>query len=85
VICSYAAWRWRKSGLQVLTLREQRFRLNRNALDLVEAHLVVPAIVELGGAGRGVVRHGGGVFERAIILQIRRDAGRRESVIADRS
>jgi hypothetical protein len=40
VIFSYAGWRWQKSGLQVLTLREQRLRLNRNPLHLVEAHLV---------------------------------------------
>jgi hypothetical protein len=34
-------------------------------LHVVEAHLVAPAIVELRGAGRGVVRHRGGIFDRA--------------------
>jgi hypothetical protein len=56
---------------------------NRNPLHLVEVHLVASAIVELRGAGRGVVRHRGGVFERAAVFQIRRDAGRPEGVIAD--
>jgi hypothetical protein len=37
---------------------------NRNLLHLVEVHLVAPAIVELSCAGRGVVRHGSGIFER---------------------
>jgi hypothetical protein len=56
---------------------------NRNPLHLVEAHLVASAIVELCGAGRGVVRHGGRVFERAAVLQVRRDSGRPEGMIAD--
>jgi hypothetical protein len=56
---------------------------NRNPLHFVEAHLVAPAIVELRGAGRGVVRHGGRIFERAAVFQIGRDAGRPEGVIAD--
>jgi hypothetical protein len=55
----------------------------RNPLHLVEAHVVAPAIVKLRGAGRGVVRHRGGVFERATVFQIGRDAGRPEGVIAD--
>ena len=46
-------------------------------------HLVGPAIVELRGAGRGVVRHRGGVFERAAVFQVGGDAGRAEGVIAD--
>jgi hypothetical protein len=53
---------------------------DRNPLHLVEADLVAPAIVELRGGGS---RHRGGVFERAAVLQIRRDAGRAEGVIAD--
>jgi hypothetical protein len=56
--------------------------LNRNALHLVEAQLVAPAIVELWvrvEAWSPWRRH----FERATVLQIRRDAGRPEGVIAD--
>jgi hypothetical protein len=56
---------------------------NRNPPHLVEVHLVAPAIVELGGAGRGVVRHGGGVFERAAVFQVRREAGRPEGGVSD--
>jgi hypothetical protein len=33
------------------------FCLDHNALDLIEADLIAPAIVELGRARRGVVRH----------------------------
>src|SRR5258708_4573202 len=63
--------------------RADRSTLNRNPLHLVEAHVVAPAIVGLRGAGRGVVRHRGGVFQRAAVFQIRRDTGRPEGVIAD--
>src|ERR1700678_1664724 len=56
---------------------------NRNPLHLVEAHLVAPAIVELRGPGRGVVRHSGGVFERAAVFQIGCNPCRPEGLIAD--
>ena len=39
--------------------------LDENALDLVEADLVVAAVIELGGAGRGVVGDHRGFFQRA--------------------
>src|ERR1700719_622470 len=42
--------------------------LNRNPLDLIEAHLVAPAIVELRRARRGVVRHRGGPLPRGAVL-----------------
>jgi hypothetical protein len=58
-------------------------RSNRNPLDFIKVHLIALAIVELRRAGRGVVRHGGGVFERAAVFQVRRDPGRTEGVIAD--
>jgi hypothetical protein len=58
--------------------------LNRNPLHLIAVHLVAPAIIELRGAGRGVVRHGGSVFEGAAVLKVRRDASRPARVIADR-
>jgi hypothetical protein len=57
--------------------------LNRNPLHLIEANVVAPAIVELGGAGRGMVRHGRGVFEGAAVFEIRGDSGRPKSVVAD--
>jgi hypothetical protein len=42
-----------------------------------------PTKKELRRACRGMVRHGGGVFERPAVLQIGRDSGRPERVIAD--
>jgi hypothetical protein len=57
--------------------------LNRNLLDLIEIHFIAPAIIKLRSTGRGVVRHSGGIFERAAIFQIRRDAGCPEGVIAN--
>ena len=35
---------------------------------MIEAHLVVPTMVELGGAGAGVVRHVSRLFEGADVL-----------------
>ena len=46
-------------------------------------HLVALAVVELRGAGRGVVGHRGGVFERAAVFQVRGDAGRPKGVITN--
>jgi hypothetical protein len=37
--------------------------LNHNPLDLIEAELVAPAVVELRRARRGVVRHRRGLFK----------------------
>jgi len=56
--------------------------LDHNPLDFIEAHLVAPAIVELGRARRGVVRHRRGLFERAAVLQIGGDTRRSEAVVA---
>jgi hypothetical protein len=41
----------------------RRVSSNRDPLHLIEPQLVAPTIVELRGAGRGVVRHGGRVIE----------------------
>jgi len=57
--------------------------LNQNPLDLVEAHFVAPAVVELGGAGAGMVGHRCGLLQRAAVLEIGRDARRPETVVAD--
>ncbi len=42
----------------------------------------MPAIVELGHAGAGMVRHGGGFLQRAAVLQVGRDPRRPEAVVA---
>src|SRR5580693_8606988 len=56
---------------------------NDDPLDLIEAELVAPAIIELRSARRGVVRHRGGLLERAAVLEIGRDARRPETVVAE--
>jgi hypothetical protein len=53
---------------------------NRNPLHLIEAHLVAPAIVELRGAGRGMVRHRGNMA-----CAPRRQRSRGPSAAASRS
>ena len=58
-------------------------RLNRNALDFVEVDFIAPAVIELCGASRGMVRHGGRVFQGAAILKIRGDPGCTKRVISD--
>ena len=49
---------------------QKRQPLDHNPLDLIEAELVASAIVKLRRARRRVVRHRGGLFERAAILEI---------------
>jgi hypothetical protein len=56
---------------------------DHDPLDLIEAELVAPAIVELRRARRGVVRHRRGLFQRAAVLEIGRDARRPEAVVAE--
>src|SRR3954469_14505541 len=46
-----------------------------NALDLIKADLIVAPVVELGGAGRGVVGDHRRLLQRAAVLQLGRDAG----------
>jgi hypothetical protein len=81
--------RWRRQGQAAqisnteMTRTARLHPLDRNPLHLVEGHLAAPAIVELGGAGRGVVCHHGGGLQRAAVFQIGGDAGRPEGVIAD--
>ena len=50
---------------------------------LIKAELVAPTIVELRRARRDVVRHRRGLFERAAVLEIGRDAGCPEAVVAE--
>jgi hypothetical protein len=58
------------------------FRLNCNPLDLVEAHVIAPAIVELRRARRGLVRHRRGFLQCAAVLENGRDPGCAETVVA---
>ena len=44
--------------------------LSRDPLDLVEAGLNAPTIIELRRAGRGTICHRCGLFQRAAILEI---------------
>src|SRR5271166_6014668 len=56
---------------------------NPHPLDLIEGDFIGTAVVELGGAGGGVISHGSGLFQRAAVLQISGDPGGTEAVIAD--
>ena len=57
--------------------------LDRDPLDLVERNLILSAVIKLGGPRRFVVGDLLGHFQLAAVLQIRRDAGRAEGMIAD--
>ena len=52
-------------------------------LDLVKADVISPTVIELRCPRAGVVRHGGGVLERASILQVGGNSCCPEAVIAD--
>ncbi len=52
-------------------------------LYLVERDYLGAAVVKLRRAGRGMVRHLRGLFERSAVLQDGGDAGRAERVVAD--
>src|ERR1700752_1198259 len=52
-------------------------------LYLVEAEFFAPAVAELRGAGAGTVRHLRRLSQRAAVLEIRRDPGCQETVIAE--
>lgn len=58
--------------------------LDQHALHFVQRHVIGPAIVELSGARRAMVRHRRGRLQGATVLQIGGDPGRAETVIADR-
>jgi hypothetical protein len=63
-----------------------RFRLlwwsHPDPLHLIEAHFLAPPIVELRRSRAGMVRHLRRLLQRAAVLQIRRDPGCPEAVIA---
>jgi hypothetical protein len=56
---------------------------NHNPFDLIEADLIASAIVELGRARRRMVRHRGGLFQRAPVLEVGRDPGRPKTVVTE--
>ena len=56
---------------------------NPNLLHLAGRDVVGAAVVELGGARRGVGRYLLRVFEQPVVLQIGGDAGREERVVTD--
>jgi hypothetical protein len=56
---------------------------NPNLLDLTGRDVVGAAVVDLGGARRGVDGHLLRVFEQTLVLQICGDAGRSERMVAD--
>jgi hypothetical protein len=57
--------------------------LDRNPLHFIERHLVTPVVVQLCGSRAGMIGHSRSLFECAAVSQIRSDAGRTETVIAD--
>jgi hypothetical protein len=57
--------------------------LKQDPLDLIQAGLIIAAVVELGGAGRGVIGNQSRLLQRAPVLEIGGDAGGAESVIAN--
>jgi hypothetical protein len=60
-----------------------RANSDSNALHLIEAHVVAPPVVEPRCLRRSVARDGGGLFERATVLEIGRDSPRPECVVTD--
>jgi hypothetical protein len=57
--------------------------LDRDSLDFVERNLILSAVIELGCPRRFVVSDLLSNFEFAAVLQIRRDPGRAEGMIAN--
>src|SRR5260370_37354613 len=57
--------------------------LNHNPLDFIEAEFIAPGIIELRRARRGMVCLCRGFFERAAVVEIGRDPGRAEAVVAE--
>jgi len=61
----------------------RRIVLHPDPLYLIKADFLVPAVVELRRTRAGVVGHPRRLLQRAAVFQIRRDAGRPETVIAE--
>ena len=61
----------------------QKPRSNRNPLDLIARNLVLPAVVELGRPRAHVICDVLRGFRRALVFQIRDEAGRAEGTVPD--
>src|ERR1700730_19048430 len=68
----FAELRTKRYDMRAMMVRYGRVLGNSNhdPLDLIEADLIPPAIVELCRARRGVVRHRRGLFQRAAVLEV---------------
>jgi hypothetical protein len=58
-------------------------KLNQHPLNLIQRHFFAAAIVELRGAGAGVVRHLRRFLQRPAVFQVRCHARRPKRVVAD--
>ena len=79
-ICSTASY---SSPAGHPDVQSQAHSSDQNSLDLIEADLVAAPVIELGGAGRGVVGDHRRLLQRAAVLEVGRDAGGAKGVIAD--
>ena len=79
-------YRARRGGVYLSSLvpGTVRFLLIPYPLDLTARHLLLTAVVELGGARIGVAGHVLGHLDRAAVLQEDGDAGRPPAVVTDR-
>src|SRR5829696_4569951 len=59
------------------------YRVSQRTGERSKADLVAAPVVKLGRAGRGVIGDHGGLLQCAAVLQVGRDAGGPEGVIAD--
>jgi hypothetical protein len=57
--------------------------LDYDPFNLIKADLIAPAIIELRRARRRMVCHRGGLFQRAAVFEVGRDAGRPKTVVAE--
>jgi hypothetical protein len=71
------------SPANVVCLIPSSSGLNPHPFDFIQADLIGAPIVELGGAGGGVVGHRGRVLQGASVFEVCRDTGRSEGVITD--
>jgi hypothetical protein len=69
--------------MMIVEYVSNRLFLDRDSLDLVERNLVLSAVIKLGCPRRFMVGDLLRNFQLAAVLQIRRDAGRAEGMIAD--
>ena len=74
-----------RRGLELTTTRLNvgcSIRLHSDSFDLIETDVIMAPIIELGGAGAGVIGHGRGVLQGAPVLQIGGDPCRPKTMVA---